>query len=259
METVDIKLDDITDPNFQPRGPLEVEGIEALANSITEIGLINPIVVRKLDQGYELITGTRRCHACQMLGWEAIHAKVIEQDSRDAAMIQFSENFHRQDLNPMEQANMLKFMLEELSYSIIEIAKFCNKSRDWVSRQLGLLDLSPQAQEAVATGALSPSVAHELKAIPDDKLKGDYIDYAIKGGCTEKTARDWARQAKATIAARDMRIAQRAEHPGEEPEEAYQPPKPRTCALCGAPDDKVLLEQWDICWHCGQKLKGEKE
>jgi len=255
MDTVDIKLEVITDPSFQPRGGLAVEGIEALANSIKEIGLINPIVVRKTDEGYELVTGTRRWHACKMLGWEFIPARIIEQDSREAAMMQFSENFHRQDLNPIEEANMLKFMLEELGYSTLEIAKFCNRSKDWVSKQLILLDLEQATQEAIEAGSLSASVAHELRLISDKDLRSDYINYAIQGGCTEKAARDWARQAKATIAARDMRIEQR-EAAGPEPaEQPYQPPPPRTCALCGAPDDKVALETWDICWHCGQKLK----
>lgn len=256
METHDIKLEVITDPSFQPRGGLEVEGIEALANSIRDIGLINPIVVRKTDEGYELVTGTRRWHACKMLGWEFIPARIIEQDSREAAMMQFSENFHRQDLNPIEEALMLKFMLEELGYSMIEIAKFCNKSRDWVSRQLILLDLSPQTQEAIMQGKLSPSVAMELRLIPDPSLREDYINYAIQGGCTEKAARDWARQAKATIAARDMRIAEKEARGDQAPEEEYKPPPSPTCALCGAPADKVLLEDWQICWHCGQKLKG---
>jgi len=85
MDIIDIKLDDITDPSFQPRDTLELEGIEALATSIKEIGLINPIVVRKLDEGYELVAGTRRCHAHMVLGRETITAKVVEQDSREAA------------------------------------------------------------------------------------------------------------------------------------------------------------------------------
>ena len=209
METVDIKLDEIQDPVFQPRGDLEVESIKALATSITEIGLINPIVVRKTDDGYQLVAGTRRWHAHKLLGRETIPARVIEQDSRETAMLQFSENFHRQDLNPIEQAQMLKFMLEELQYSTSELANFCNKSREWVSRTLTLLDLPTHAQEAIQGGQLSASVAHELKLIPDDKLRADYINYAIQSGCTEKAARDWTRQAKATIAARDMRITQR--------------------------------------------------
>ena len=257
MEIVDIKLDTITDPAFQPRDQLQTEGIEALANSIKEIGLINPIVVRKADEGYQLIAGTRRCHACMMLGWETIPAKVIEQDTREAAMLQYSENFHRQDLNPIQHARMINFMLDELGYSITEIAKFCNKTKEWVSHQLGLLDMEEAAQQAIEEGKLSASVAMELKLIPDPKLRGDYINYAIQGGCTEKAARDWARQAKATIAARDERLRARAAGITEEIPEEPVMPGPRTCAICGAPEDKVVLEDWSICWHCGKTLKGD--
>ncbi len=255
METVDIKLDAIEDPTFQPRTAMEVEGIEALANSIQEIGLINPIVVRKTEEGYQLVAGTRRWHAYRMLGKEYIPGRIIDQDSRESTMLQFSENFHRQDLNAIEQAYMLKFMLQDLQYSVTELAKFCNKSKDWVSHTLALLDLSPHTQEAIVTHQLSPSVAQELKLIPDPKLREDYINYAIQSGCTEKAARDWTRQAKATIAARDMRIAEKEARGEQPPEKEYQPPEPPTCALCGAPAEKVLLEEWLICWHCGQTLK----
>ena len=255
MEILDIKLDDITDPTFQPRDKLEAPGIEALANSINEIGLINPIIVRKAEEGYQLIAGTRRWHACKMLGWDTIPAKVIEQDTREATMLQFSENFHRSDLNPIQQAHLLKFMLEDLQYSTTELAQFCNHTRDWVSRQLTLLDLNQTAQDAIEAGKLSASVAIELKPIPDDKLRSDYINYAIEGGCTEKAARDWARQAKATIAARDARLATAQSSPLPKEEQPWQPPPPRTCALCGAPEDRVVLEDWAICWHCGKDLK----
>ena len=257
MDIVEIKLDAITDPLFQPREKMEVEGIEALAASIKEIGLINPIVVRKLEDGYELVAGTRRCHACMMLGWEYIPAKIIEQDTREAAMLQFSENFHRQDLNPIQSARMTRFMLDELGYSITEIAKFCNKSKEWVSRQLALLDMEETTQQAIEEGRLKASVAMELKLIPDPKLRADYINYAIEGGCTEKSARAWTNQAKAVVAARDSRLKAAAAGVKEETPEVPEIPPPATCRICGAPEDKVLLEQWDICWHCGQALTKE--
>lgn len=255
MEIIDIKLDDITDPTFQPRDKLEVEGIEALSNSIREIGLINPIVVRKSEQGYQLVAGTRRWHACKMLGWETIPAKVILTDTQAASMLQLAENFHRQDLNPIQQAHMINFMLEDLQFSTTEIARFCNHTREWVSRQLTLLDLDQITQDAIEAGKISPSVALELKLIPDDKLRSDYINYALESGCTEKAARDWARQAKATVAARDARLVASQTSPFKGEEEPWQPPPPRTCALCAAPEDKVLLEDWAICWHCAKELK----
>ena len=254
MEILDIKLDQITDPTFQPRDQLDLDAIQALATSIKEIGLINPIVVRKDQEGYQLVAGTRRWHACLMLGWDTIPAKVIEQDTREASMLQFSENFHRMDLNPIQQARMIKFMLEELQYSTLEIAQLCNRGRDWVSRQLTLLDLDQQAQDAIEAGKLAPSTAVELKAISDSNMRRDYTAYAIERGLTEKEARDWVRQAKATIAARDGRLAAQAAGTPTQQTEEYQPPPPRTCHICHAPEDRVVLEQWDICWHCGKEL-----
>lgn len=254
MDIEEIKLGDINDPHFQPREILETEGIEALAASIQEIGLINPVVVRKLDQGYQLIAGTRRCHAFMMLGRETIPAKIIEQDTREAAMLQYSENFHRQDLNPIQNARMLKFMLDELGYSTAELAKFCNKGKEWVSRQLALLDMDNEVQVAVEEGKITASVATELKVIPDKKLRSDYVHYAIEGGCTEKAARAWANQAKAVVAAKVARQQAVEDTPHGQGEQPPPPPGPRTCQICGAPEDKVMLEEWMICWHCGQKL-----
>jgi ParB family chromosome partitioning protein len=255
MQISEIKLDSITDPSFQPRDKLEIEGIEALSTSISALGLINPIIVKKTEEGYELVAGTRRWHACKMLGWEHIPARVIEEDTRESAMLQLSENFHRQDLNPIQNARFLHFLLTDLGYSVTEITNFCNKSKEWVSRQLSLLDMEETTQQAIEVGKLSPSVAQELKLIPDPKLRSDYINYAIEGGCTEKAARDWARQAKATIAAKQARVAEQAASPTMTKEEEESLPLTHHCRICGAPEDVVVLEQWDICWHCGRKLE----
>ena len=252
METVDIKLDEIRDPTFQPRDALEAEGIEALANSIAEIGLINPIIVRKLTDGYELVAGTRRCHAVMSLGWPTIPAKVIEQDTREATMVQYSENFHRQDLNPIQHSHMLKFMLDDLGYSITELAKFTNKTKDWISRTLSLLDMDPETQQALQTGELAPSTALELKLIPDPQLRREYTQFAIDKGITEKAAREWVHQAKAVIAAKQARSLAQAQGATSTEQPEYIAPPPNTCAICGAPEDKVVLETWMICWHCGK-------
>jgi len=193
-----------------------------------------------------------------MLGWDFIPAKIIEQDSREAVMLQYSENFHRQDLNPIQHAKMIKFMLDTLGYSTTEIAKFCNKSKEWVSRQLALLDMEEETQQAIEEGRISASVAMELKLISDPKLRADYIHYALESGCTEKAARGWTHQAKAVIAARDERLRAKAAGIPQEPAQEPVMPGPRTCMICGGPEDRVVLEDWSICWHCGQGLKGDK-
>ena len=254
MEIKDIPLDQINDPKFQPRDKLEVAGIEALANSIRELGLINPILVQKVDTGYRLIAGTRRYHAFQMLGRETITAKIMEGEDREFTLLQFSENFHRQDLNPIQTAKMIQFLLEEMKLTTIEIAQLTNKSRDWVSRNLSLLEMPQYLIEAVETGVINPSIAYELKRIPDEDIRQIYVNYALQGGCTEKIARQWVNQAIATIAARDQRIATREIRSTEPPPPPSPAPQPTRCYICGAPEDKVILETIPLCWHCQQAI-----
>lgn len=254
MEIKNIELEKIIDPAFQPRERIELAGLEALAASIKELGLINPITVRENETGYELVAGSRRWHACKMLGWETIPARVIRKESRESALLQFSENFHRQDLNPLETADMLKFMLEELGYSSIELAQLCNRDRGWVSRMLSLLDLPDYLRDSVRSGQMSFSVALELNRIQDEKLKERYTAYALDGGCTEKMARSWVKQASMTVAAKEQRDRLRGQ--GEEvPQELetleYEE---RKCVVCSAPEGKVLLEDVLLCWHCRQAI-----
>jgi len=254
MQITEIKLNDIIDPLFQPRDKLEIEGLEALATSIREIGLINPIIVKPHADQYRLIAGTRRFHAFKMLGKDSIPAKVVEEGDRESLLIQFSENFHRQDLNPLQLARTLEFLLTEMKLSTSEVALLCNKSREWVSKTLSLLEMPDYLQEAVQTNLLSSSVAQELDRIPNQSLKEQYTSHAVAGGCTEKVARQWAQQAKMTLAAQADRVAQR-----EAGADALPPPPPpplqrQTCYICGAPEDRVVLEPVLLCWHCKQNL-----
>jgi len=254
MQIKEIKLTDIVDPLFQPRDELELEGLEALANSIKEIGLINPIIVKPHGDQYRLIAGTRRFHAFKMLGKDSIPAKVVEEGDRESTLIQFSENFHRQDLNPLQLARMVEFLLSEMKLSTLEVSQLCNKSREWVSRTLSLLEMPDYLQEAVETTVLSSSVAQELDRIPNEKLKEQYTAYAVQSGCTEKTARQWVTQTKMTLAAQAGRKADREAEAAAPPPPPPPPLQRQTCYLCGAPEDRVVLEPTLLCWHCKQNV-----
>jgi len=258
MEIREIKLEDINDPPIQPRGQLEVAGIESLAQSIKEVGLIHPIVVRETNVGYELVAGTRRWHAYKLLGKETIPAQVIRKESRETTLLQFSENFHRHDLNPLETARMLKFLLEELGYSRAELAQLCGHDTSWVSRMLSLFDMPSYMQESIITGQLSHSVALELQRIKDDKIKQHYAEHAVSGGCTEKLARDWAKQA--TMVAAAIAAREEAKEPGKKETEVVITTSMSydTCQICGAPGARVTLDPVYLCWHCQQKVLPNK-
>ena len=256
MEIKSISLAIIDDPLYQARSELDVEGLRALAASLQELGLLNPITVRSKGLRYELVAGTRRFKAAQMLGWVDIPCLITDTDDRTTSLEQFSENFHRQDLNPIEQAHLLRRILEDMSYSRLELSRLVNRSTDWVSRQLSLLDLEPELAEAVRQGSLAPSTALELRRIRNPQTRKMYSEMAAERGLTEKAARDWVAQANASQSAAERRTELGDEHLDNREMISQGPPTEPICAFCGAPGSQVVLDPVLMCWHCRQGRAG---
>ena len=158
-------------PNpFQPRLKFSDEELVELSQSISENGLIQPIIVRKSDIiGYELIAGERRLRACKRLGMTEIPAvvkEVTDQESRKQAII---ENLQRSNLNPIEEAKAYRNLIDELTYSHEELAKAMGKSRPYISNALRLLQLPREIQTSIENGSLSQGHARALLAIEDSR------------------------------------------------------------------------------------------
>lgn len=158
-------------PNpFQPRLKFSDEELVELSQSISENGLIQPIIVRKSDIiGYELIAGERRLRACKRLGMTEIPAvvkEVTDQESRKQAII---ENLQRSNLNPIEEAKAYRNLIDDLTYSHEELAKAMGKSRPYISNALRLLQLPREIQTSIENGSLSQGHARALLAIEDSR------------------------------------------------------------------------------------------
>lgn len=156
-------------PNpFQPRLEFSDEELVELSQSISENGLIQPIIVRKSDIiGYELIAGERRLRACKRLGMTEIPAvvkEVSDQESRKQAII---ENLQRSNLNPIEEAKAYRSLINELAYSHEELAKAMGKSRPYISNALRLLQLPKEIQTSIENGKLSQGHARALLSVED--------------------------------------------------------------------------------------------
>ena len=165
-----LPISDIYPNPFQPRIEFSDEELAELSQSISENGLIQPIIVRKSDIiGYELIAGERRLRACKRLGMTEIPAvvkEVTDQDSRKQAII---ENLQRSNLNPIEEAKAYRSLINELAYSHEELAKAMGKSRPYISNSLRLLQLPQEIQTSIENGKLSQGHARALLAVEDTK------------------------------------------------------------------------------------------
>ncbi len=156
----------------QPRQVFEQEALAELVHSIREVGLLQPVVVRKSGpDDYELIMGERRWRASQQAGHDTIPAIVRETDDDDMLRDALLENLHRSQLNPLEEAAAYGQLLEDFGCTHEELAQRIGRSRPQISNTLRLLKLSPPVQRRVAAGVLSAGHARALLSVDDPTLQ----------------------------------------------------------------------------------------
>jgi ParB family transcriptional regulator, chromosome partitioning protein len=171
-------------PNHaQPRQVFDEEAMTELVHSITEVGLLQPIVVRKVgEDDYELVMGERRWRAAQQAGLETIPA--IVRETGDDAMLRDAllENLHRSQLNPLEEAAAYAQLLEDFDCTHDELASRIGRSRPQISNTLRLLRLTPAVQRRLAAGVLSAGHARSLLAIDDAALQDRLAQRVVAEG-----------------------------------------------------------------------------
>lgn len=154
----------------QPREYFDEAALQELADSISQFGLIQPIVVRKLDSGYyQIIAGERRWRASRLAGLKEVPVRVIEADDRRTAELALVENLQREDLNPIEEAKGYKTLIEVYGLTQEEAAKSVGRSRPAITNSMRLLSLSDEVMELVEKGKLSAGHARALVPIADAK------------------------------------------------------------------------------------------
>ena len=164
-----IQVHKIKRNRHQPRKVFKEDEIKQLAESIRENGQIAPIVVRKIDDNYELIVGERRWRATQLLKKETINAVVIEADEKTSAVLSIVENGQREDLNSMEEAESLDRLIKEFDMSHEDVAKYISKSRTHVTNIIRLNDLSDFVKEQLRENNISMGHARAVITLSNDE------------------------------------------------------------------------------------------
>ena len=165
----EIPIDSVQPNPRQPRSVFDEEALAELTFSIKEIGLLQPIVVRSIDGGYELIAGERRLRASKEAGLTAIPAIIRTTDDADMLRDALLENLHRADLNPLEEAAAYSQMLADFGCTQEELASRIGRSRPQVTNTLRLLKLPTSVQTKVAAGVLSAGHARALLSLEDSE------------------------------------------------------------------------------------------
>ncbi len=189
-----LDLERIEPGQYQPRRQFDEASLEELANSIREQGLLQPIVVRPLKSGqFEILAGERRWRASQQAGLKQIPVLVREIQDKDALAIALIENIQREDLNSLEEARALRRLITEFDLSHAKAAESVGRSRPALSNLLRLLDLNPDVQDLLESGALDMGHGRALLGISgpqQSKLAHEVVDRGLSARQIEALVRN---------------------------------------------------------------------
>lgn len=198
----EILLDDIRPNPHQPRTDFNSDDLDELKQSILEHGLIQPIIVKQVDRGYELIAGERRYRAAKLAKLKNIPAIVREISEEDQAKLALVENLQRQDLNPIEEALGYEKLLKSYALTQQELSKSLGKSRSHITNSMRLLSLPEKVISAIRKGELTAGHGRAILMFPETKqedIAKQAIDHAWSVRFLETLSKKPLRETKPVI------------------------------------------------------------
>jgi ParB family chromosome partitioning protein len=166
--SIDIPLARIKENPRQPRLRMADDALQALAESIRQHGVIQPILVTETFDGYQLVAGERRVRAARLAGLERVPAIVRQLADREQLELALVENLQREDLDPIEAARAYRQLMDDFGFSQEDLATRVGRARSTVANTLRLLDLHPSVQDAIAAGTINEGHARALGGLPHD-------------------------------------------------------------------------------------------
>lgn len=169
--------------------------IAYLADSINQIGLINPITVkpRSKEKGYSVIAGHCRLKAIKRLNWDKVVCQVVDKDVENQLRMMIDENNVRKDVNVVEEADFIAVQMRKLGVNQKQMAEILGRSESYVNDRVAINKYPPELISALKRKKISFSVAREFAKIDNHKVLKTYLDYALESGCSPKMARNWVK------------------------------------------------------------------
>ncbi|WP_425153519.1 ParB/RepB/Spo0J family partition protein [Candidatus Palauibacter sp.] len=201
-------------PNpFQPRGEFDAERLAELADSIRQNGLLQPIVVRAVADGFEIVVGERRFRAIESLGWDSVPAIVRTLTDEQMLVVALVENLQRQDLSALEEARGYRQLIEEFGLTQEEVGRHVGRDRSTVANALRLLALPASVLTLLASGQLSAGHGRALLMLPDAEARTRMAVEAVGEGWSVRETERRARRGRPS----------RKRRPGKRSRETHDP------------------------------------
>ena len=174
-EIILVPLDDIIPNRFQPRLSFDEQGLNELAESIRQHGIIQPLVLRKIGDKYEIIAGERRYKASYIAGLSEVPAVIINLNDNESAEVAIVENIQRKDLSPIEEAKSYKKLLDRGYLTQDQLAGRMGKTQATISNKLRLLNLDDEVQQALLNNKISERHARSLLRLEDKDMQKEVL------------------------------------------------------------------------------------
>ncbi len=193
VRTVDIDLVD-NNPG-QPRKQFDEEKLRELAHSIEQHGIVQPLIVKKKGERYTIIAGERRFRAARIAGVREVPVIVRDMDDREVMEVALIENIQRENLNPIEEAAAISFLMKQHDLTQEEVAKRLSKSRPAIANSVRLLSMPQSVQDFLRSGSILPGHARVLGAITDDALLEKTAEKCAKSGWSVRETEEQVKKA----------------------------------------------------------------
>jgi len=193
QEITELAIELISPNPDQPRTDIDEAALAELADSIKKVGLLQPIIVRAMGEGYQIIAGERRWRACRIAGLDRAPVRVLDINEVESLEIALIENLQREDLNAIEEACGYRKLLSEFQMTQAELADKVSKSRSSITNALRLLDLPEEVQDLVYSGAMSAGHARAVLSVPEESSRIKLAEKIVGEGLSVREAENLAR------------------------------------------------------------------
>jgi len=248
MKVLEININEIKIPRGNVRKTLDEKTTEKLAKSISEIGLINPISVKKTLKGFELIAGQRRLSAFGLLQKNKIPAIIFDVAEEIGFGMQVQENIQRDAVNAIDEGHAYGIALRKFGISQKKLAELIGKSESYVADRIATLKYFPTLLRALKAGKISFSVAREFAKIESKSDLDRYLDFAENGGINPKLARKWVKEYKLN----NKQVERIEIYPDGDDEHEINPNNKMMtgCHTCSKAVDLHLVRHLNLCPEC---------
>jgi ParB family chromosome partitioning protein len=206
-EVVRLNIGQIEKNPYQPRKEFDELELRDLARSIQEYGVIQPIIVRRAEDGFQLVAGERRLRACGMAGWHEVPAIIYDMEEEQAAAMSLVENLQRKDLNYFEEAEAYATLVVRFGLTQEEVAQRVGKSQSAIANKLRLLNLPDEIRDKISVEVISERQARALLRLSDAKQQAQVLQAIYQRGLNVRETETMVEQIRENIS-REINIRQ---------------------------------------------------